>query len=65
MSILSFFRWTNSRHANDLTVDGFTRVTEHTGALSEPADGRSCSCIGGDTIPSAQDDRLGKLLRDA
>lgn len=35
MSILSFFRRTKSRYADDKSVDDFTRVVEQTGLLTE------------------------------
>ncbi len=64
MGILSFFRRTKSRYADDKAVDAFARVVEQTGILTEKQRiDQIAEIISKDEDPSAAElDRLGSLL---
>lgn len=63
VSILSFFRRTKSRYADDKAVDGFMRLVEQTGILSEQERIEKAVAIVANDNPSAQDiERLGDML---
>lgn len=66
MSILSFFRRTNSRYADDKAVDEFARAVGGTGILTEQQRiDEAAAIIAKGIVPTAADvDRLGKLLGD-
>ncbi len=64
MNILSFFRRTKSRYADDRAVDGFARVVDQTGIRDEQKrTDELVKLISSQEAPSAQDvERLGQLL---
>lgn len=62
-SILSFFRRTKSRYADDKAVDDFTHVVEQTGLLSEELLIDEAAKIIANDNPSVKDiERLGEML---
>lgn len=64
MNILSFFRRTKSRYADDKAVDDFARVAEQTGILDEQQNiDELAKLISGQDNPSAEEvERLCEIL---
>ncbi len=63
MSILSFFRRTRSRYADDKAVDDFGRVSEQMGLTEKQRVDEAAEIMSKDVEPTAADvERLGKLL---